>query len=264
MKTHTTTPLRRSRFLALATALPLALLPLSLHAQTSIAETRYEISFDESSKGLQHGSLFSGDEYADLGGGVKFTVDSKGAHDQLMIFDTDETGTADSDLENPFAGGNLQGRRNLGNALIIAENILDSNKDGIGDSPDDEANGGTIGVIFGNTRIQSVGFSLYDTPENKDSDVSIVFKDGKGNSVTWVAGDLIAHGTNVSFANHHGNEFKNISAKQLGLSNIQAIDFNIESGAVDSLHFCATVPEPSALALLGLGAVSTLFRRKRG
>lgn len=253
----------RSRLLTLASALPFAALPVASQAQTGVTQARYEISFDESTQGLKHGSLFAGDEYAGLGGGVRFHVKSRGAHDQLLIFDTDERRTADPDLENPFAGGNLKGRVGLGNALIIAENIIDADRDGLVDSPDDEARGGTIGVVFANTRVNSVGFSLYDTPETKDTDVSIVFKDGDGNFVSWGALELAAHGSNVSFANHYGNEFKDITAKQLGLKNIQAIDFNIESGAVDSLHFCATVPEPSSAALLGLGAAGMLLRRKR-
>jgi len=230
---------------------------------TSLAQgTYYEVSFDESDQGLEHGSVFTGNEYASLGGGVTFSVNSKGSHDQLIIFDTDSTGTADPDLENPFEGGNLKGVRGLGNALIIAENLVDRNRDGLIDSPDDEARGGTISVVFGNTQVHSVGFSLYDTPENTSSRVSIVFKDSVGGSTTWLPADMIANGSNVEFANHYANTFGDISAKQLGLQNISSIDFNIESGALDSLHFCA-IPEPSSAALLGLGALGVMFRRKR-
>lgn len=229
---------------------------------TGLAQTAYEISFDETSAGLEHGSLFTGNEYSGLGGGVTFTVDSNGSHDQLLIFDTDASGTADPDLEAAFVGGNLKDVKGLGRALFIAENIVDGNNDGLVDSPDDEARGGTIGVIFGNSNINQVGFSLYDTPENKDSDVSIVFRDASGKSVTWRAAELIAHGSGVEFGNHYANKFSGIDAAELGLDNIQSIDFNIESGAIDSLHYCV-VPEPSSAALLALGMAAGLMRRKR-
>lgn len=231
---------------------------------TGLAQTAYNISFDETVAGLDHGSLFAGDEYSGLGaGGVTFTVNSKGSHDQLIIFDTDNTsGTADPDLESTFIGGNLQNVRGLGNALIIAENVIDNDRNGIVDSPDDEAAGGTIGVIFANSNVSHVGFSLYDTPENIESDVSIVFRDANGNSVTWRAAELVSHGSGVEFGNHYANHFSGIEASNLGLSNIQSIDFNIESGAVDSLHYYV-VPEPSSAALLGMGIASLVLRRKR-
>jgi len=261
MNTQTNTPLRAGKILALASIIPFAALPMSVQAQSAPLETRVEVSFDDSASGLRHGTLFAGDEYS--ASGVTFSVESKGSHNQLLIFDTDEYGTNDSDLENPFIGGNLKGITGLGNALIIAENTIDGNGDGLVDRPDDEARGGTIGVVFSNERVSSVGFNLYDTPENVNSDVSIVFTDSSGQSVTWRADDLIAHGSNVEFANHYGNEFKDIRAEKLGLSNIKSIDFNIESGAVDQLHYCAVVPEPSSVALLGLGTIGMLFRRKR-
>ncbi|MGB0993544.1 MAG: PEP-CTERM sorting domain-containing protein [Akkermansiaceae bacterium] len=238
-------------------ALTLAIIPLSGYAQTS-----HSISFDDSATGLRHGSKFNGSEYSSLGPGVTFNVDSNGDHDQLIIFDTNKSGTADPDLESPFAGGNLKGHSKLGNALIIAENILDRDRNGLVDSPDDEGRGGTIGVVFGNSLVQSVGFSLYDTPETPSAKVSIVFKDARGKSVTWAPSDLIANGSNVKFANHYGNHFSDISAEGIGLSNIQSIDFNIESGAIDNLTF-QTIPEPSSAALIGLSACGFLLRRRR-
>lgn len=255
-----------SRNLALSSIL--SLVTLSAHAQTSTDSVRYDITFDEASQGFVHGSLFTGDEFADLGGGVTFTVDSNGSFDQLITFDTgiNQNNTTDPDLVVPFEGGNLGGNRKglpaLGNALIIAENLAGAS-DGIANDPDDERRGGVIGVVFGNDRVESVGFSLYDTPENSRSAVSITFTDSSGDSVVWDPNDLIAHGTDVEFGNRFANEFEDITAAQLGLTNIQSIDFKIESGAIDSINFVEAVPEPSSFALLGLGAVGCLLRRKR-
>lgn len=226
-----------------------------------IASGQTVITFDDKATGLQHGSFFSGSEYSSQG--VTFSVDSKGIYDQLAIYSTNNTGGADPDLEIPFKGGNLEGTK-PGNALIIAENITDKNGDNIIDNPSDQGDGGTITVSFSSLYVDTVGFSLYDTPENARSAVSIVFRDSFGGFETWKPSDLLAFDGSAAFGNNFANNFSGITADYLGIKNIASIDFNIESGAIDSIAFSESkVPEPSSAGLLILGSAGFLLRRKR-
>jgi len=227
---------------------------------TGTASAQTVITFDDI--GLEQGSFFNGNEYSSQG--VSFSVDSNGRFDQLATYDTGETGNADADLEAPFSGGNLQGTF-PGNALVIADDITDANNDGLIDDLSDQFNGGTIIVEFTSSDIETVGFSLIDTPEDSDQNVSIAFTGLSGsttNTITWVVADLQAFDSTAAFADNFANNFSGITAASLGLDNIQSIDFTIESGAIDSISFEA-VPEPSSTGLLLLGSLGCILRRRR-
>ncbi len=80
---------------------------------------------------------------------VAVTNDTPGHPNVATIFDSACFGGCtggDTDLRTPGTGpGNNQAQRN---ALIIAENVIDANGDGLVDGPDDEQNGGSIVFNF--------------------------------------------------------------------------------------------------------------------
>jgi len=73
---------------------------------------------------------------------------AKAGHpDELLLFDSAAPTGGDSDLATPGYGpGNDEA---LGMLLIVAENVNDADHDDLVDSPDDEAEGGTMVLDFG-------------------------------------------------------------------------------------------------------------------
>jgi len=239
---------------------PLAALALVI-TTTAHAQLLKTITFDEPGQGFVHGSQLAGNEYA--ADGVLITVNSNRRHDQGIIFDTRATGTADPDLQDPFLGGNLGGRTDLGNALIIAENLIDGNNDSIIDTPDDEAGGGSFEFEF-LTPIETFGFSLYDTPEaSVERALVVTFDDGAGNSVEMSLSQLAALTPSAEFADHYANAFTPVTLADTGLSQFQTVTVEIAgSGAIDTINY-TIVPEPSS-ALLGVATfLFACVRRRR-
>jgi len=102
--------------------------------------------------GLAHGTILS-NQYADIGMTIT-AVANGGKPNTLVIFDSNQTGTADPDLEV-----------DIGNLSIIPENTIDSNGDGYVDSPNDSSAGGKQIYNF-NTPVTVVSFKFID----KDTD----------------------------------------------------------------------------------------------
>ena len=89
---------------------------------------------------LAHGKLIASNQFGSQG--IYIYANSYGSYnDELIIFDTDESNTRDSDLEV-----------NIGNILIFPENDVDNNNDGIYDLPDDQGDGGVITMYFSTLR----------------------------------------------------------------------------------------------------------------
>lgn len=178
-------------------------------------------------------------------GGVTatITVDSNGAFDQAVAFDTSLTGTADPDLEAPFSGS---GSENPGKILIISE-------DG---GPDDERLGGTITFEFSQP-VDFAGFSAYD---------------GGFFEVTSARGDQLVGDEFITVA---GDNLSNrLETPQGDFDGISTLNFIFQnsgegaSGGIDDLEFTASVapiPVPAALPLLaaGLGGLVLVGRRRR-
>lgn len=242
---------------------PLAGIAIAIAANAS-AQNIKTITFDELDQNFVHGSQLAGNEYAS--DGVLISVRSNGSHNVGTTFDTLATRTADSDLEAPFIGGNLAGRTDLGNALIIAENRYDGNNDGILDSPDDEARGGAVRFDF-LTPADSFGFSLYDTPESSsEMGLTMIFEDGLGGRVVMTLDDLNARNPSASYGDHFANSYVPFDLASTGLSQFDSVTINLAgSGAIDSVTYSTpgVVPEPSS-AVLGLGSLLLVcFRRRR-
>ncbi|QDV09920.1 hypothetical protein Poly30_54810 [Planctomycetes bacterium Poly30] len=107
------------------------------------------LNFDESTTGIPFGRQTG--EIVDLqwlGQGVSISgVTNNPAHpDAVVIFDTANPTGGDTDLVTPGYGiGNTEAR---GQVLILAENVVDANADGLVDDPGDSPNGGTFTIDF--------------------------------------------------------------------------------------------------------------------
>jgi len=225
----------------------LSLMAGASHAQTFVA--------DFNQKELVHGKILTGDEYdSGPGGGFTFKVETGNGLNTAIIFDTNETGTADPDLEFPFSGGNLAGSR-LNQILIFADNLGGSEKDGIVDQPNDSAAGGVFNLSFNDKQTSAFGFALVDAPEKEES-FGIAFTDSNGKSVKLNLEEFlkVSNTTDFEGGDNFANQFNMTRARDLGLANIKEVSINLKaSGGIDNLTW--TVPEPTSalLSLVGLG-----------
>jgi len=229
-------------------------------------------------EGLEHGRIVNTQFAAQ---GLTISVDNiGGGPDLAIVFDSQETSTADPDLEGPtWSGGNLAPDTVLGNLLIIAENSSGSG-DGIVDSPDDEGSSPAGSMTFDFAApITEFGFDFIDVDDQSDYEITFF---SEGSAVATVefddfttSGDPFFDST-VSFGDHTANRISPItvaalnSAFGLGLTAFDqvVVDFG-GSGAIDNLNWVALsdqgspVPEPTSLALLAFGSALVLARTRR-
>ena len=93
------------------------------------------VTIDFDNPGLVHGQIITSID----GVNVSATNADGNGPDLAILFNSEFGGsTTDGDLLSPWDGGNLFGINDLGNMLIIAENGIDKNSDGVIDDPDDE------------------------------------------------------------------------------------------------------------------------------
>lgn len=186
--------------------------------------------------------------------------------DLAITFDTLLNGTADGDLEGPsWAAGNLAAAGvELGNILILAENDIDMDGDGLIDSPDDEGSrpAGTIFIDL-DEPAQTFGFDLIDIEADMD--------EGAGHVEFYMNGGLISSIDFSEFANAASVyydptvEYGNNSANRISPINPGALFDEVRfvmggSGGIDNLTF--EIPAPGALALLGVAALVGRRRRR--
>jgi hypothetical protein len=212
-----------------------------------------------------------------------------GGPNKAIIFDSRQRNTADPDLEGwnslnqtgpMWSRGNLAGKVDLGKILIIAENDIDANNDGLIDSPDDEGSrpAGTITFNFRDP-ITELGFNLIDiegpTEFGQNSGFVATFggtvtrPDGRvvGVNTTVGFGQFITPGSpfydpTVRFGDHSANRIKPILASQVGMNSFSRVEVNFGgSGAIDQLVY-RFVPEPGAVSA-GLVAAGLLAVRRR-
>ncbi|MBK8976535.1 MAG: hypothetical protein IPM29_11510 [Planctomycetes bacterium] len=109
-----------------------------------------QLSFDETSTGVPWGlpaGTWMRDQLNGMGVTISATNNTPGHPNKAILFDTLNPTGGDWDLRtpNPSAPGNTEP---LGFVLIIAENDIDLNGDGLVDDPDDEAGGGTLRITW--------------------------------------------------------------------------------------------------------------------
>ncbi len=214
----------------------------------------FVLTFDELFAGYVHGSQLD-NEYDTFGGGVTISAGRDfqdlwdhfvlGEEDRAITFDTSLTGTADDDLEAlNLDVGNLGslGQDAFGNSLIVAENLVDADGDGIIDSPDDNGSGGWAHFDFDSTSVTNFGFDVLDIDSGESSDFFAFIYDDAG-SYYRLTGDEMrdtfgsTEGT-VVWGDYSANRIDPISAAQMSLTNISGVLFNLPNGgSFDNISF---------------------------
>jgi len=146
-------------------------------------------------------------------------VNNKAGHpDEVIIFDSNNPTGGDSDLGGPW-----------GNILIIAEDDVDSDGDGLVDDPDDEANGGKI-IFYSNNSCSTLGFDLIDFEESEGHSGTLVIILESGGTVNIDFTDFV--GT-VWGDNSHNSI--SIPAEDIG-GTFKQVEFHFNgSGAIDNV-----------------------------
>src|SRR5690242_10921329 len=102
--------------------------------------------------GSQSNGTILSSQYGNYQGGLTFSADDfqPGAPDLAIVMDTRIPSTADPDLNGPWDHGNIPADTDMGKVLILAENSVDANHDGLIDTPDDEGHrpAGTVTIRF--------------------------------------------------------------------------------------------------------------------
>lgn len=190
------------------------LFALSVHSSSAIV-----LNFND----LQAGEIVT-DQYEELGVSISATNMGWGP-DIAIIFDSQDPTGGDSDLASPWSGGNLDSQKNLEKLLIIAENDVDSDNDGIIDWPDDEGSrpAGSIYFDFDSTMC-AIGFDLIDVegPSEYGTDsgfVATFFIDDKVLAKVgfkeFVNSNSIFYDSSVKFGNNKANHIMPISVEDL-------------------------------------------------
>lgn len=176
--------------------------------------------------------LFNGtvitDQFSDLG--VNFAVlnGTAGNPDKAVLYDsnilTNPFG-ADPDLQTPGFGDNND--EALGNLLVIAENDVDADNDGLIDSPDDNAEGGIIFINW-DFDIRLISFKVVDVDSEEIDAVRLFDKDD----------NIILQSDLGPIGDNSVQEFTSVG----GVSGVRRAELIFSgSGGIDNIRWC---PEP--------------------
>ena len=222
----------------------------------------YTIDFED-----QPAGTFLDDEYASRG--IEISTNNNDGPDVATLINSDINLPWEEDLEYPWDGGNLEGVR-LGNLLIVAENTIDENNDGLIDQPDDEKDGGTITIQF-DTPLTSFGFDLIDLEIREDIPSARVEFRSNGTLLESIElydledEDSDWYDPTVDLGNNKANRVGPFTAAEFGAQSFDEVRFVITpSGtAIDNLQV-VEVPEPAMAAIVALGVpVAFGLRRRR-
>jgi len=188
--------------------------------------------------------------------------------DIVAGFDTNRTGTADPDLESPFAGGNIM-NLDMGTVLILAENNTGAG-DGVLDNPDDEASrpvAGSITFSFA-AALEQFAFDIIDIEGVVERNSSLDFFSegslvGSVSFTEFTDNTSAFYNSSVVFGNNFANRIAPITSAQLG-STFDTVVLNaggsLAIDRIDAVEF--EIPAPGSLALLGFG-IGVASRRRR-
>ncbi|MEM8757743.1 MAG: hypothetical protein AAGF47_08170 [Planctomycetota bacterium] len=241
-----------------STAIACALMSTAAHAS---AQTT--LNFDA----LAHGQMIVPSLFASS----NVTIEAENfrvANAMPIAFDTTLFATADPDLTGPpWGGGNLPQDMVLGNVIIVPENLVDANNDGIVDSPDDEGArpAGDLTFRFAEA-IDSFGFDVVDIEGVVQELTTVDFYVGGALLGTLDFADLTTPGADfydptISFGNNSINRVAPVTAADFGGTRFDTVIIRLGgSGAFDNI--VTTIPAPTSGALLVLSGLVASRRRR--
>jgi len=155
-----------------------------------------------------------------------------------IVFDSLNPTGGDSDLASPWSGGNLVFSQSiLEKILIIAENDIDADKNGLIDFPDDEGSRPAGSIYFDfDSPICSVGFDLVDVEGpseygNNSGFVATFFMNNellaKVGFHEFINSNSMFYDSSIEYGNNKANRISPISVEDLTLfsgKNISAFD----------------------------------------
>lgn len=205
-------------------------------------------------EGLVNGQIVD-DEYVTSDGVTIRGFNTDRATDNMaVVFDSSLSGTADSDLESPFADkiGHGLGISNPGNILIIHEHP--DRCDGfVCDNPDDEGSrpAGYFDIAFDReVTLNSIDFFDVEYGENGNTSKNLITVSGSGTYdpfyTPWTDGD---------------NGWTRLDFNLVGVTSLQIKLHG--SGAIDNISFTdITVPAPPVAAMFAAGLFLLVYRRR--
>jgi len=215
---------------------------------------------------LVHGEIIV-DQFADVGMSIQaLNFQLPGA--RPIAFDTQFINTADPDLQGPpWGGGNLPIDTVLGNVIIIPENMVDADNDGIVDDPDDEGArpAGDLEFAFDDL-ITSFGFDVLDIEGvTQESTVVEFFRfGGSVGSISFAEfTDPLSgfYDDTVEFGNNSLNRITPITSSAFGVDGFSSVVIHLGgSAAFDNI---VTIPAPGSIALLALGGIAVGRGKRR-
>jgi hypothetical protein len=231
------------------------------------------ISFDE----YPNGKVINNQYFAKYGVQISADNYTAGHPDLSILFDTNLTGTNDTDLQQPWTGGGNFATHNFHKILIIAENKVDNNHDGYIDRPDDEGGSQPAGVfkfkfsspqvIFGMDLLDCDGFTEIGANRGFIAFYSGGVEQKRVSFGAFVDPTSPFYDPTVHYHDNSANHLKPIDNLQLGIPNFDEVQVNMGwSTAIDNIVFAddisKIIPEPSSLALCAAPLLLSLRRRK--
>lgn len=218
----------------------------------SALATPFSLTFSE----FGHGDVVTDSQ------GVSIDADNfHRAFDFAVAFDTDESGTADMDLE--FGGGwtlgNLAGDNPLGNILILQENDTDC-ATGTCSDPDDEQKrpAGSFDLLLTEV-FTGFSFDLVDVEAmGENGSIAFYLGDAPAPAAAFGFDDFLGWGQGVQYGNNSANHID--FEGHLSAPFDRVVITMGGSGGIDNLTL---VPEPGTAALLGFGLLGLAYHGRR-
>ncbi len=182
------------------------------------------------------------DEYTALGVTIAASNNAGGRPDRAIAFDTASPTGGDPDLATP--GDGIGNDHPLGIVLILPENGVDADNDGLIDNPDDDARGGTFYVRFDAEQTANGTVTLIDIEE--------------GGRIERYLGGVLQDMTTVD-----GLGDNSVQTVDLGGTTFDEMRIVLSgSGAFGELQLSGqtVIPEPATVAIAGLGVLMFVSR----